>query len=161
MPAEPVLADPAREGSFARGLQMRKAVLGAAHVERALDGATDFDRDFQAYITRAAWGEIWTRPGLSVQTRQLLTLVMLATLNRQEELALHLEATANTGLSVEEIREALMQVAVYAGVPAANAAIQTAKRVLAARGAPPHSVNPEVSPEARPEASSKEPGSDG
>jgi len=114
---------------------VRKAVLGAAHVERALDAATDFDRDFQAYITRAAWGEIWTRPGLSLQTRHLLTIVMLATLNRQEELAMHLEATANTGLSPEEIREALMQVAVYAGVPAAHAAIKTAKRVLAARAA--------------------------
>ena len=140
-PTAPVLTDPARDGSFARGLEMRKAVLGAAHVERALEGATDFDRDFQAYITRAAWGEIWTRPGLSVQTRQLLTLVMLATLNRQEELALHLEATANTGLSSEAIREALMQVAVYAGVPAANAAIQTAKRVLAGRGASAHSAH--------------------
>jgi len=124
-----------RDESWARGLEVRKAVLGAAHVERALDGATDLDRDFQAYITRSAWGEIWTRPGLSLQTRHLLTIVMLATLNRQEELAMHLEATANTGVSPEEIREALMQVAVYAGVPAAHAAIKTAKRVLAARAA--------------------------
>ena len=124
-----------RDKSWVRGLEVRKAVLGAAHVERALDGATDFDRDFQAYITRSAWGENWTRPGLSLQTRHLLTIVMLATLNRQEELAMHLEATANTGLSPEEIREALMQVAVYAGVPAAHAAIKTAKRVLAARAA--------------------------
>jgi len=131
--AEPVLVDPARDGSFARGLEVRKSVLGAAHVERAFEGATDFDRDFQAYITRAAWGEVWTRPGLSIQTRQLLTIVMLAALNRPEELTLHLEATANTGLSAEEISEALMQVAVYAGVPAANAAIKIAKRVLAAR----------------------------
>jgi 4-carboxymuconolactone decarboxylase len=118
------------DGSFARGLEVRRAVLGAAHVERALDGATDFDRDFQAYITRAAWGEIWTRPGLSIQTRHLLTIVMLATLNRQEELAMHIEATKNTGVTAEEVREALMHVAVYAGVPAAHAALKTAKRVL-------------------------------
>lgn len=134
---DPLLGDPVRDGSFARGLEVRKAVLGAAHVERALGAATDFDRDFQAYITRAAWGEVWARPGLSLQTRHLLTLVMLATLNRQEELAMHLEATANTGLTAEEIREALMQVAVYAGVPAAHAAIKTAKRVLAARAPSP------------------------
>lgn len=122
-------------------------MLGSAHVERALAAATDFDRDFQSYITRAAWGEIWTRPGLSLQTRHLLTIVMLATLNRQEELEMHLEATRNTGLTPEEVREALMHVAVYAGVPAANAAIKTAKRVLftppapadeAGRGGAPH-----------------------
>jgi len=127
-------ADPRADSSWARGLEVRKAVLGGAHVERALAGANDFDRDFQEYITRAAWGEIWTRPGLPVPTRHLLTIVMLATLNRQEELAMHLEATKNTGLSVDEVKEALMQVAVYAGVPAAHAAIKTAKRVFAARG---------------------------
>jgi 3-oxoadipate enol-lactonase/4-carboxymuconolactone decarboxylase len=126
--------DPRADSSWARGLEVRKAVLGGAHVDRALAGANDFDRDFQEYITRAAWGEIWTRPGLPVPTRHLLTIVMLATLNRQEELAMHLEATKNTGLSVEEVKEALMHVAVYAGVPAAHAAIKTAKRVFAARG---------------------------
>ena len=124
------------ESSWARGLEVRRAVLGPAHVERALANATDFDRDFQDYITRAAWGEIWTRPGLSLQTRHLLTIVMLATLNRQEELAMHLEATRNTGVTAEEVREALMHVAVYAGVPAAHAAIKTAKRVLSAPAEP-------------------------
>ena len=133
------------ESSWARGLEVRRAVLGSAHVERALAAATDFDRDFQSYITRAAWGEIWARPGLSLQTRHLLTIVMLATLNRQEELEMHLAATRNTGLTPEEVREALMHVAVYAGVPAANAALRTAKRVLfaapageAGRGAGEH-----------------------
>ena len=111
-------------------MEVRRAVLGDAHVDRSTATATDFDRDFQNYITRMAWGEIWTRPGLPLHTRQLLTIVMLATLNRQEELALHLEATRNTGLSPEQVREALLQVAVYAGVPAAHAAIKIAKRVL-------------------------------
>jgi 4-carboxymuconolactone decarboxylase len=135
----------ANEPSWARGLEVRRAVLGSAHVERALAAATDFDRDFQSYITRSAWGEIWARPGLSLQTRHLLTIVMLATLNRQEELEMHLAATRNTGLTAEEVREALMHVAVYAGVPAANAALRTAKRVLfatpdgeAGRGAGEH-----------------------
>jgi len=135
----------ANESSWARGLELRRAVLGSAHVERALAAATDFDRDFQSYITRNAWGEIWARPGLSLQTRHLLTIVMLATLDRQEELEMHLAATRNTGLTPEEVREALMQVAVYAGVPAANAALRTAKRVLfgtpaaeAGRGAGEH-----------------------
>jgi 4-carboxymuconolactone decarboxylase len=117
-------------------MQVRRAVLGDAHVDRSLAAATDFDRDFQSYITRTAWGEIWTRPGLELHTRQLLTIVMLAALNRQEELAMHLEATRHTGLSLEQVREALMHVAVYAGVPAAHAAIKTAKWVLFPPSAP-------------------------
>ncbi len=123
-------AEAAAQSSWQRGIAVRRQVLGNAHVERALASATDFDRDFQDYITRAAWGDVWTRPGLSLQTRHLLTIVMLATLNRQEELAMHLEATRNTGITPEEVREALMHVAVYAGVPAAHSALKTAKRVL-------------------------------
>lgn len=116
---------------FQRGLAVRRAVLGSAHVDRALGAATDFDRDFQAYITRAAWGDIWARPGLSQHTRHLLTIAMLAALDRQEELGMHVRATVNTGVTQAEVREVLMQVAVYAGVPAANSAIKTAKRVFA------------------------------
>jgi 4-carboxymuconolactone decarboxylase len=116
---------------FQRGLGVRRAVLGAAHVDRALGAATDFDRDFQAYITRAAWGDIWARPGLPRHTRHLLTIAMLAALDRQEELGMHVRATVNTGVTQAEVREVLMQVAVYAGVPAANSAIKTAKRVFA------------------------------
>lgn len=123
-------ADTVADATWQRGTAMRRQVLGSGYVERSLASATDFDRDFQDYITRAVWGDIWSRPGLNPQTRQLLTLVMLATLNRQDELAIHLEATQNTGVSVEQVREALMQVAVYAGVPAARAALLTAKRVL-------------------------------
>jgi 4-carboxymuconolactone decarboxylase len=116
---------------FQRGLAVRRAVLGNAHVDRALASVSDFDRDFQAYITRAAWGEIWARPGLPRHTRHLLTIAMLAALDRQEELGMHIRATVNTGVTQAEVREVLMQVAVYAGVPAANSAIKTAKRVFA------------------------------
>jgi 3-oxoadipate enol-lactonase/4-carboxymuconolactone decarboxylase len=116
---------------FERGLAERRAVLGSAHVDRALGAASDFDRDFQAYITRAAWGEIWARPGLPRHTRHLLTIAMLAATGREEELAMHLAATVNTGVTEAEVREVLMQVAVYAGVPAANSAIKTARRVFA------------------------------
>jgi 4-carboxymuconolactone decarboxylase len=123
-------ADVASDPRWQQGLEVRRAVLGDAHVDRALALATDFDRDFQDYITRAAWGEIWTRPALPRPTRHLLTIVMLAVLDRQEELAMHLRATHNTGVSVEEIKEALMHVAVYAGVPAAHAAFRTAKQAL-------------------------------
>src|SRR5690606_446982 len=112
-------------------LAVRKAVLGDAHVDGALDAATDFDRDFQLYITRAAWGELWARPGLPRHTRHLLTIAMLAALDRQEELGLHLRATVNTGVTPAEVKEVLLRVAVYAGVPAANSAIKTAKRVFA------------------------------
>lgn len=124
------MSDDHKDPSWERGLELRKAVLGSAHVETALAAATDLDRDFQSYITRNAWGEIWARPGLSLETRHLLTIVMLAALNRQEELEMHLHATRNTGVSPEQVREALLQVAVYAGVPAANAAFKTAQRVL-------------------------------
>jgi 3-oxoadipate enol-lactonase/4-carboxymuconolactone decarboxylase len=116
---------------FERGLAERRAVLGSAHVDRALGAASDFDRDFQAYITRVAWGEIWARPGLPRRTRHLLTIAMLAAAGREEELAMHLGATVNTGVTQAEVREVLMQVAVYAGVPAANSAIKIARRVFA------------------------------
>jgi 4-carboxymuconolactone decarboxylase len=126
---EPATA-PETDPRWEAGRAVRRAVLGAEHVERAEREATDFDRDFQRYITRSAWGEAWTRPGLPIQTRHLLTIVMLAALNRQEELEMHLEATRNTGVTPEQVREALLHVAVYAGVPAANAAMKLAKRVL-------------------------------
>jgi 4-carboxymuconolactone decarboxylase len=116
---------------FQRGLAVRRAVLGNAHVDRALGAVSDFDRDFQAYITRAAWGEIWSRPGLPRQTRQLITIALLAALDRQDELGMHLRASVDAGITQAEVREVLMQVAVYAGVPAANAAFKTAKRVFA------------------------------
>ncbi len=109
------------------GLAMRRRVLGDAHVKRAQESATDFDLDFQQFITQYAWGRVWTRPGLDPRTRSLLTIVMLATLGREEELKLHLRATPNTGATAEDVKEALLQVAIYAGVPAANTAFKIAK----------------------------------
>ena len=116
---------------FKKGMKVRKSVLGEDHVERAEANKTDFDADFQRFITETAWGSVWVRPGLETKTRQLLTIAMLAALGKHEELALHVRATRNTGVSRSEVKEALMQVAVYAGVPAANSAFAIAKRVYA------------------------------
>jgi 4-carboxymuconolactone decarboxylase len=112
-----------------RGMVVRRAVLGEEHVERAQAGTTEFTRDFQELITRYAWGEIWTRPGVDRKTRSLLTIAILAALGRSEELRLHVRATRNTGATRDEVKEALMQVAVYAGVPAANSAFAHAAAV--------------------------------
>lgn len=116
------------------GLALRKQVLGEAHVARALANATDFDRDFQRFITQYAWGGIWTRPGLDPRTRSLLTLAITAALGREEEFKLHLRATSNTGASRGDVAEALMHTAIYAGVPAANAGFRMAKEVFGEPG---------------------------
>lgn len=112
------------------GMDTRRAVLGETHVDAATARATGLDRDFQALITRYAWGSVWSRPGLSRRDRSLLTIALLAALGHRDELRMHLRATRNTGVTAEEVREALMQVAVYAGVPAANAAFRDARAVL-------------------------------
>ena len=122
---------PAATNLYEAGLTTRKRVLGEAHVSRSLANATDFDRDFQHFITEMAWGKVWTRPGLDHRTRSLLTLVITAALGREEEFKLHLRATRNTGATRAEIAEALMHAAIYAGVPAANAAFRMAKEVFA------------------------------
>jgi 4-carboxymuconolactone decarboxylase len=118
------------DSTFEKGLAMRRKVLGEEHVRRAMEASTEFDRDFQDFITRQAWGSIWTRPGLDRRIRSLMTIAILASLGCEHELALHVRATRNTGATVEDIREVLMQVAVYAGVPAANAAFRIAKAEL-------------------------------
>ena len=115
----------------AKGLQVRKAVLGPEHVARAEAATTPFDADFQRFVTEMAWGSVWSRPDLDLRTRHLVTIAILAALDRPEELALHVRATRNTGVAPEELREVLLHVAVYAGVPAANAAFALAKRVFA------------------------------
>ena len=115
----------------ARGMEVRRAVLGDAHVDRALAGQDELDRAFQDLLTRYAWGEIWTRPGLPRATRSLVTLAMLVALNRPEELRLHVRAAVRNGVPREEIGEVLLQAAVYCGVPAANAAFRLAKQVFA------------------------------
>ncbi len=115
------------------GMHTRRSVLGDEHVDRAEAAKSDFDADFQDLIARYAWGEVWTRPGLPRHTRSLLTIAMMVALNRGEELRLHLRAAANNGVSAEEIREVLLQCAVYCGVPAANAAFHAAKEILGQR----------------------------
>ena len=112
------------------GMQVRKSVLGDEHVQRAEAASNDFDADFQDLITRYAWGEIWTRPGLPRHTRSLLTIGLMVALNRGEELRLHLRAAAKNGVTAEEVREVLLHCAIYCGVPAANAAFHAAKEVL-------------------------------
>ncbi|HXH02117.1 MAG TPA: 4-carboxymuconolactone decarboxylase [Candidatus Competibacteraceae bacterium] len=116
---------------YAAGLQVRRAVLGEAHVERALAQRNAFNEEFQNLITRYAWGEIWTRPGLPRHTRSLLTLAMMVALNRAEEFRLHVRAAANNGVTREQIKEVLLQTAIYCGVPAANAAFHLAEEVFA------------------------------
>jgi 4-carboxymuconolactone decarboxylase len=112
------------------GMRVRRSVLGDEHVKRAEAAKDDFDADFQDLITRYAWGEIWTRPGLPRHTRSLLTIGLMVALNRGEELRLHIRAAANNGVTAAEIREVLLHCAVYCGVPAANAAFHAAKEVL-------------------------------
>lgn len=116
---------------FEKGMQIRKSVLGEDHVKRAEADKTDFDADFQRFITESVWGSVWVRPGLEIKTRHLLTIAMLAALGKHEELALHVRATRNTGVTRNEVKEVFMQVAVYAGVPAANSAFAVARRVYA------------------------------
>src|SRR5919202_4572026 len=117
---------------FERGLRQRRAVLGEAHVDRALARRNDFNRDFQDLITRYAWGEIWDRPGLDRKTRSLLTLAMMIALNRPDEFKLHVRATRRTGVSRDELKELILQAAIYCGVPAANSAMHWAEEVLGA-----------------------------
>ena len=114
---------------YKSGMQIRRSVLGNDHVNRAESGKTEFDEDFQRLITETAWGSVWSRSGLEKKTRHLLTIVMLAALGNHKELAMHIRATRNTGVTRDEVKEALLQVAIYAGIPAANAAIAVAKRV--------------------------------
>jgi 4-carboxymuconolactone decarboxylase len=112
-------------------MAVRREVLGHGHVERAEAAKTGLDADFQRFITEQAWGSVWARPHLDRRTRSMLVVAMLASLGHEEELALHLRATRNTGATPEDVREVLMMVAVYAGVPAANTAFRIAKQVLA------------------------------
>ena len=122
-------AERAREG-----MRVRRAVLGDEHVDRAVATTTSFTEPFQDLITRYAWGDIWSRPGLSRAERSMITLAMLAALQHENELAMHVRAALRNGLTPEQIQEVLLQVAVYAGVPAANRAFAVAQRVLSEVG---------------------------
>lgn len=115
---------------YDRGMQVRREVLGDEHVDAAVARTTDFTADFQDLITRYAWGEIWTRPGLDRKTRSCITLTALVALGHLDELEMHVRAALRNGLTVDEIKEVLLQCAVYCGVPAANAAFAVAQRVL-------------------------------
>jgi len=116
--------------SYDEGMRVRREVHGDAHVDAALERTTDFTREFQDLLTRYAWGEIWTRPGLDRKTRSCITITALVALNRNEELALHLRSALRNGVTRDEIKEVLLQCAIYLGVPAANSAFATAQRVL-------------------------------
>ncbi|AHI66490.1 4-carboxymuconolactone decarboxylase [Burkholderia thailandensis] len=118
------------EQRYEAGMNVRRAVLGDAHVDRSLENRTELTEDFQNLITRYAWGEIWTRDGLPRHTRSLLTIAMMVALNRGEELALHLRAAKNNGVTRDEIKEVLLQTAIYCGVPAANSAFHLAQRIF-------------------------------
>jgi 4-carboxymuconolactone decarboxylase len=122
---------------FEAGMRVRREVLGDAHVDRAAERTTDFTRDFQEFITRYAWGGVWTRDGLDRRTRSAVTLAVLTALGREGEIAMHVRAALRNGLSPAEIGEVLLHTAVYAGVPAANAAFAVAQRVLSEEAGEP------------------------
>ena len=116
---------------YKKGMEIRSAVLGRAHLERAKSRTTPFNEDFQNFITQYAWGSVWSRPGLERKARSMLVLGMLAALGRSDEFKLHVRATRNTGVTRDEIKEILLMVAVYGGVPAANSAFHQAAEALA------------------------------
>ena len=124
----------ADEERYETGMRVRRRVLGGEHVDRAEARKTPFDADFQRFITEGAWGSVWSRPGLDPRTRSMLVIALMAALGHEEELAMHIRATRNTGASAADVREVLLMVAVYAGVPAANTAIRIAKEVYDAEG---------------------------
>jgi 4-carboxymuconolactone decarboxylase len=119
---------------FEAGMEVRRRVLGDAHVDRAEAGKTALDADFQRFITEGAWGSVWARPGLSLRERSIVTLALLAALGNFEEVAMHTRATANTGATPEDVREAMLHVAVYAGVPRANHAFKIIKETYREMG---------------------------
>lgn len=126
------MADPAAPSErYAQGMKTRRAVLGDAHVDRALANQTPFDGPFQEMITEGAWGTVWSRPNWTKRERSMVTIALLAALGHHDEVAMHIRATANTGATRDDICEALMHVAIYAGVPAANHAFKIAKAAYA------------------------------
>lgn len=112
------------------GMKVRRAVLGNAHVDRSVKNTTEFSAEFQDLITRYAWGEIWTRPGLPRHTRSLITLALMIAINRGDEFRMHVRAAFNNGVTRDEIKEVLLQCAIYCGVPASNAAFHMAQEVF-------------------------------
>jgi len=118
------------DDTYEAGLKARRAVLGNEHVERSLANVTDFDRDWQRFITETAWGSVWGRPGLTHRERSMLVIAILAVLGRHEELALHTRATANTGASADDLKEVLFHVGAYAGIPTGMSAFKVVRKTL-------------------------------
>jgi 4-carboxymuconolactone decarboxylase len=131
VPNRPKRASVPKNGLFSTGMKTRRAVLGHAHVDGAEAGQTDFDAPFQALITEGAWGAVWSRPHWTKRERSMVTIALLAALGHDEELAMHVRAIRNTGASHDDLREAMMHVAIYAGIPNANHAIKIVKQILA------------------------------
>ena len=126
------MADPSAPSErYAQGMKTRRSVLGDGHVDRALANQTPFDGPFQEMITEGAWGTVWSRPNWTKRERSMVTIALLAALGHHDEVAMHIRATANTGATKDDICEALMHVAIYAGVPAANHAFKIAKATYA------------------------------
>jgi 4-carboxymuconolactone decarboxylase len=115
---------------YEKGMQTRRSVLGHAHVDKAEADKTQFDADFQEYITNSAWGAVWSRPGLTPRERSMITIALMAALGYEEELAMHIRATKNTGATEDDVKEVLLHTAVYAGVPATNVAMKIAKKMF-------------------------------
>ena len=118
------------ESKYDQGMQIRRQVLGDSHVDRSLANATEIDADFQRFITETAWGSVWARPGLDLRTRHMITIAVLAALGREDELEIHLGASPNTGVTLEDLQEVLLHVAAYAGIPAALSAFKIAKQTF-------------------------------
>lgn len=125
------MSDPEKSPRYETGMATRRSVLGDAHVDRASAAMTSFDEPFQTFITEGAWGGVWSRPNLTRRERSIVTLALLAALGHDEEVAMHTRATVNTGATPDDVREALLHVAVYAGVPAANRAFKIVKKTYA------------------------------
>ncbi|WP_336220260.1 4-carboxymuconolactone decarboxylase [Citrobacter amalonaticus] len=123
------------EERYQQGMRVRCAVLGNAHVDRTVENLTPLNEEFQDFITRYAWGDIWSRPGLERHTRSMITIAMLIALNREAELKMHLNAAFNNGVTREELKELIMHSALYCGLPAANATLHLAQQVFAERDA--------------------------
>lgn len=124
------MSDHSQNDRYKAGMAVRRQVLGDAHVDRAGAQMTEFDRDFQTFITEGAWGSVWSRPHFTKRERSIVTIALLAALGHDDEVAMHVRATRNTGATREDIREALLHVAVYAGVPAANHAFKIVKKAF-------------------------------
>lgn len=118
------------DSTFDKGMEMRRKVLGDAHVDRSWANSSPFDEDFVRFITEVAWGSVWSREGLELKTRHMVTIAILAALGREHELRLHINATPNTGVTPEDLKEVLLHVAAYAGIPAANSAFAIAKELV-------------------------------